>query len=424
MRDLFTPLTRDERQDEAVRKWIKAKGKATVVAGTGVGKTVIAIKCIKKLLTKYPNLSILILVPTELLKNQWIEELKKWGVCANITVKVMMGASKKEYECDLLIIDEAHRINSILIANTFKVVKYKLILGLTATFERLDGRHEILAHHAPVCDTITLQEALINGWVSKYTDYVVLIDVDDIDIYKQYNKEFVQHFEYFQFDFNKAMSMIGPKGLHNRFLLRDQMCPNGSKEEKSKVLKDITYHATGFIRSIQNRKKFVQNHPEKLRIAEEIIKHRPDQKIITFSANTKIAESFSSGYIYTGKEGKKKNKMTLEEFSTLPAGCLHSVKLAEEGMNLPDLSVGIMLGVNSSKTKAIQTLGRVIRLSKDKTAEFFTLVINDSIETEWMNKSRSDNNFIMIDVENLMYLLKGEPWVPYKKKLQNYTYRF
>ena len=424
MRDLFTPLTRDERQDEAVRKWIKAKGKATVVAGTGVGKTVIAIKCIKKLLIKYPNLSILILVPTELLKNQWIEELKKWGVCANITVKVMMGASKKEYECDLLIIDEAHRINSVLIANTFKVVKYKLILGLTATFERLDGRHEILAQHAPVCDTITLQEALINGWVSKYTDYVVLIDVDDIDIYKQYNKEFVQHFEYFQFDFNKAMSMIGPKGLHNRLLLRDQMCPNGSKEEKSKVLKDITYHATGFIRSIQNRKKFVQNHPEKLRIAEEIIKHRPDQKIITFSANTKIAESFSSGYIYTGKEGKKKNKMTLEEFSALPAGCLHSVKLAEEGMNLPDLSVGIMLGVNSSKTKAIQTLGRVIRLSKDKTAEFFTLVINDSIETEWMNKSRSDNNFIMIDVENLMHLLKGEPWVPYKKKLQNYTYRF
>ena len=68
--------------------------------------------------------------------------------------------------------------------------------------------------------------------------------------------------------------------------------------------------------------------------------------------------------------------------------------------------------------------GRVIRLSKDKTAEFFTLVINDSIETEWMNKSRSDNNFIMIDVENLMHLLKGEPWVPYKKKLQNYTYRF
>jgi superfamily II DNA or RNA helicase len=137
-----------------------------------------------------------------------------------------------------------------------------------------------------------------------------------------------------------------------------------------------------------------------------------------------MAESFSTGYVYTGKEGKKKNRMTLEEFSTLSGGCLHSVKLAEEGMNLPDLSVGIMLGVNSSKTKAIQTLGRVIRLSENKTAEFFTLVINNTIETEWMRKSRVDNNFTIIDSDNLIKLLKGEAWEPYKKKVQQFTYRF
>lgn len=423
MRDLFTPLTRDERQDESVRKWLQNKGKATIVAATGVGKTRIAIKTIQRVRQKYPLLSVLVLVPTELLKNQWLEELDCWGVGINTEVKVMMGASKKEYNCDLLIIDEAHRINSEIIANVFEVVHYKLILGLTATFERLDGRHEILAKHAPVCDTITIEEALLNNWVSKYKDYVVLIDVDDIDVYKNYNKEFTEHFEFFQFDFNKALSMIGPQGLRNRLAYRDEIC-KGDESMKKEVLKSITYHATGFIRAIQNRKKFVQNHPEKLRLAEEIIKHRPNTKIITFSANTKMAESFSTGFVYTGKEGKKKNRITLEEFANLPEGCLHSVKLAEEGMNLPDLSVGIMLGVNSSKTKAIQTLGRVIRLSKDKTAEFFTLVINNTVETEWMRKSRIDNNFTIINSENLMKVLKGESFEPYKKKVQQFTYRF
>lgn len=386
-------------------------------------KTRIAIKTIQRVRQKYPLLSVLVLVPTELLKNQWLEELDRWGVGINTEVKVMMGASKKEYNCDLLIIDEAHRINSEIIANVFEVVHYKLILGLTATFERLDGRHEILAKYAPVCDTITIEEALLNNWVSKYKDYVVLIDVDDIDVYKNYNKEFTEHFEFFQFDFNKALSMIGPQGLRNRLAYRDEIC-KGDESMKKEVLKSITYHATGFIRAIQNRKKFVQNHPEKLRLAEEIIKHRPNTKIITFSANTKMAESFSTGFVYTGKEGKKKNRMTLEEFANLPEGCLHSVKLAEEGMNLPDLSVGIMLGVNSSKTKAIQTLGRVIRLSKDKTAEFFTLVINNTVETEWMRKSRIDNNFTIINSENLMKVLKGEPFEPYKKKIQQFTYRF
>ena len=217
--------------------------------------------------------------------------------------------------------------------------------------------------------------------------------------------------------------MIGPQGLRNRLAYRDELCA-GDESKKKEMLRNITYHATGFIRSIQNRKKFVQNHPEKLRLAEEIIKHRPNTKIITFSANTKMAESFSTGFVYTGKEGKKKNRITLEEFSNLEFGVLNTVKLAEEGMNLPDLSIGIMLGVNSSKTKAVQTLGRVVRLSKNKTAEFFTLVINNTVETEWMKKSRIDDNFEIIDVNNLMKVLKGEPYETYKRNLQKFTFRY
>lgn len=424
MKDLFTPLTRDERQDESVKKWLKSGGHNTIVAATGVGKTVIAIKIITKLRSKYPNMSVLVLVPTETLKTQWIEEIDNWGLGFNIEVKVMMGASKKPASCDLLIIDEAHKINSQTICCAFDNIKYKLILGLTATFERLDGRHEILAKYAPVCDTITMQEAMLNGWVSKYKDYVVLLDVPDIDIYKNYNKEFIQHFEYFQFDFSLAMSMIGPKGFINRAKYRDELCSKNSSLDRKEIFKDITYHATAFMRALQNRKKFVQNHEKKLDIAEKIIKFRPNNKIITFSANVKMAESFSEGMVYIGKDSKKKNRISLEEFSKMPSGCLHTVKLAEEGVNLPDLSVGIMLGVNSSKTKAVQTLGRIIRLSKDKTAEFFTIVINNTIETEWMKRSKTDDNFILIDEENLMKILKGEPYEPYKKKVEQFVYRF
>lgn len=422
LNDLFTPITRDQRQEEAVKKWLEAKGKATIVAATGFGKTRTAVKVIKKLRVKYPNLSVLIVVPTDLLKKQWSAELLNWNIEYNTEVKVMMGASKKQLECDLLIIDEAHRINSECISSIFENTKFKLILGLTATFERLDGRHEILAKYAPVCDTITLHDALLNGWISKYKDYVVLLDVPDIDIYKGYNKEFIQHFEYFNFNWPLVMSMIGKNGFINRAKYRDEICKDPSKSKE--VFKDITYHATAFMRALQNRKKFVFNHPEKIRVAEEIIAARPNSKIITFSANVSMAESFKEGYVYTGKNGKKKNRATLEEFAMWPSGCLHTCRLAEEGLDLPELSVGIMLGVNSSKTKQIQTLGRVVRLNKDKTAEFFTIVINNTVETEWMNNSRSDNNFEVIDEANLMKVLRGEPYETYKKNIQKFVYRF
>ena len=45
----------------------------------------------------------------------------------------------------------------------FGKVSYKNILGLTATFERLDGKEVFISRYASVCDTITIEEAEANG---------------------------------------------------------------------------------------------------------------------------------------------------------------------------------------------------------------------------------------------------------------------
>lgn len=45
----------------------------------------------------------------------------------------------------------------------FERVSYKNILGLTATFERLDGKEILLSKYAPVCDTISIELAEANG---------------------------------------------------------------------------------------------------------------------------------------------------------------------------------------------------------------------------------------------------------------------
>lgn len=424
MKDLFAPVTRDERQEESVRKWLQNKGKGCLECCTGYGKSRCAVNIIKKLLVKYPTLRILIVVPTELLKDQWLGHVEANQLQLNVEVQIINTVAKNGSQCDLLIIDEIHTAAANSLVKVFESVKYKLILGLTATFERLDERHKLLEKYCPIVDTVTLQEAQLNGWVSQYNEYLVLIDVDDIDVYKKYNKEFTEHFEFFNFDFNKAMSMLGSEGFRNKLAYRDELC-KGNEEQKKEILKAINYHSVGFMRAIQARKKFVYEHPEKLRLAEEIIKYRPDKKIVTFCANTKVAESFSVGQVYTGKESKKKNRTSIEEFATKPSGVLHTCKLMEAGADIAGLSVGIMLGVNSSEIKSQQCRGRVVRKEGNKTAEFFTLVINNTVETKWWeNSHKKDTNIIKIDSENLLKMLRGEPWEPYKRKLQNFAYRF
>ena len=342
----------------------------------------------------------------------------------NCQVLIINTASKTLEQCDLLILDEIHKFAADQFSQVFKTVKYKLILGLTATIERLDGKHELLKRFCPVVDTVTIEIAKANGWVANFTEYQVMITADDIDVYRQYNKDFVKHFEFFDFDFGVALSMCGPKGIQNKFKLRDKLCPNGTKEEKSNVLKEINYHSVGFMRAMQNRKKFIHNHPQKIDVTKQIIQHRSDRKIITFSANTAMAEAIKTGYVYTGKDGKKKNRITIEEFEKLDKGVINSCKLAIEGFDCPGLSVGIVLGVDSSATKAIQSTGRVVRKEGTKYSEMFTLVVENTVEEEWFRKSHPNGGYITIDVENLLKMLKGEPWETYKKKIQNYTYRF
>ena len=380
----FKRTTRDERQEECRVKWIKNKCNGTIVASTGFGKTRVGLNCIKTVLKKYPSIKVIVIVPTTALKEQWLGLLDLNGLSLNCEVLVINTAIKGLYKCDIMVIDEIHRVAADTLKHVFETVNYKYILGLTATFERLDGKHELLKKYCPVIDEITLAESKFQGWISDYKEYQVILDVDDIATYKEMNRKFTESFEFFNFDWNKVMSCLGPKGFMYRSQLRDEMCPNGTEEQRKQVFKQITYHATQFMRIIQSRKAFINNHPKKIEVARRIIQARPDSKIITFSNNVKMAESIGmGGKVFSGKDSKKKGRMTIEEFSAEKTGILHTIKKADEGLDVPGLSVAIILGLDSSKIRKTQRIGRVARKEGDKKAEIFTLVLDQTVETEW-----------------------------------------
>ena len=135
-------MTRDERQEICIQKWKSTNGKATIEAGTGFGKTVVGLKIISRLVERKPNLDVIIVVPTITLKEQW--ESKLGGLLNNCTVLVINTVIKEVNNCDLLIIDEIHRVFADTFKEVFKCVGYKYILGLTATVERLDGKHLLI----------------------------------------------------------------------------------------------------------------------------------------------------------------------------------------------------------------------------------------------------------------------------------------
>lgn len=421
----LTKKTRDERQEECRVKWIKNKCRGTIVASTGFGKTRVGINCIKTVLNKYPTMKVIIIVPTTALREQWSTLIDNQGLSFNCNVLVVNTAIKSEFHCDILIIDEIHRVAADTLRHIFETVKYRYILGLTATFERVDGKHVLLNSYCPVIDEITIEESRFQGWISPYKEYQVILDVDNISEYKKLDKEFTEHFEFFNFEWDKVMRCIGSDGFRYRAQLRDEMCPNGTSEQRKEVFKQITYHATAFMRVVRARKDFINNHPKKIEIAKKIIGARLSSKIITFSNNIKMAESIGmGGKVFSGKDSKKKGRMTIEEFSTLSSGILHTVRKADEGLDVPGLSVAIILGLDSSKIRKTQRIGRVARKEGDKQAEIFTLVIDQTVECSWFERSNSSSNVITIDEQGLEDILAGRTPKPYVKKIKDFTFRY
>ena len=424
--NLFTQYDRTARQKLCLKTWLQQNMKGSIVASTGFGKTRVATNMMTLVHNRYPDYKFLVVVPTEVLKQQWESQLFDLGLSFNSEVVVINTVIKHSWNCDILVIDEIHRLGADQFSEVFEKVTYKYILGLTATFERLDGKHALIKKYCPVIDEITAEEALANGWVSPFTEYEVIINVPDIEIYNQYNKEFTEHFEFFNWDFDKAMSMVGPKGYVARIKMRDDIAPrNASKSELSDILKTITIHAMGFMRAIQARKAFINNHPKKIEIVNKIMNARPDAKIITFSNNIKMAESIEDGkYVYSGKDTKKKGRIKIEDFQNAKSGHLHTIAKANEGLDISGLSIAIILGLDSSKIKATQRRGRAIRFEPDKIAEIFNIVINNTVELEWFRKSHSGDKYVIIDENGLDKVLNYEEPEEYKKAVPKFGFRF
>lgn len=417
-------MTRDERQEEARIKWLKSGGKGCYVWPTGTGKTIGALKTIKSVIDKYPTVTFLIVVPTDNLKIQWEQNIDNFGLSFNGSVEIINTVVKSNWNVDILCIDEIHLTPTRVFGNVFSCVHYKYILGLTATYTRLDGKEELIKQYCPVIDIITLKEALDNKWISNFKEYAVMLEVDDIATYKQYNKDFVKNFEFFNFDFNLVMSLCGPNGWKNKLALRDKLCPKGSEEQKKEVLRNITICSAQFMRALQSRKKFINNHPKKLEITRRIIEARPNSKIITFSNNIKMAEAIGIGEVYTGKDSKKKARANLEEFNAASIGVINSVKKLVTGSDLKGLNVAIMLGIDSSETRAVQSRGRVIRFEEGKVAEIFNLIIAETVESKWFANSHKNSPYTIIDESGLDAVLRGEEPPIYSRKIDNFTFRY
>lgn len=379
-------MTRDERQDITIELWKKANGIGTFLAKTGFGKTVVAIKVIIRYIKVNPLAKILIVVPSKPLKKQWEIKIKESNLNSNCKVEVINTVIKHDWDINLLIIDEVHRVAAPSFQKVFVCVKYNRLLCLTATLERIDGMEYIIKRYAPVFDEVTAEECLINNWVAEYVEYKVLIDVD-LTEYEKINVEFFNAFSYFDYDLNWCLSAIKRQPQRIKFA-----------RDRHVSIKQVNAKLFTFVRLMKERKSWILNHPKKIEIANKILdKHIKDKKILTFSASLDQAKALNYGDVIHYKTSKKNREQIIDNFTKSSNGVIHSINTLKEGLDVPGVSMAVLVGYDSSVLKKIQTIGRTIRKEGDKVAEIYTLVIRNTVEEQWFDKSSRAGDYLTID---------------------------
>jgi superfamily II DNA or RNA helicase len=118
------------------------------------------------------------------------------------------------------------------------------------------------------------------------------------------------------------------------------------------------------------RMQALMNYPSKGRYMTHLASQF-SEKVLLFTCNQQQAEE-QAEHTYHSKN--KHNQVNLEKFNAGTIQRLACVAQLSEGINIPNLRVGIIWHAFGNERKAAQRIGRLLRLNPDETATMHLLM--------------------------------------------------
>ncbi len=368
-------------QGAAVRAWIQNDYIGILGIATGGGKTLTSLVAASIVSRESNGLLVVIAVPTVALVQQWIDEVRLFGVeavngngkspehiskqirkikrnlststsfseCIVITHEGLKSDWIREIETSstnfrtLLIADEVHNLGSVgFVSNPPDFFDYKL--GLSATVERQydeTGTKFLLDYFGGVVFTFSLKDAI--GKCLVPYDYCPI----EVKLTAQEEDRFIE------------------------------LTAEIRKLAFAKDFADGTPEKEALSRKCMERRRVVESASNKIEAFEELIARKPTalNRSLVFCTDKNSAQIQSVNGVLK-KAGipfhqltqheTSNRKMLLRTISDFNSGVLKtltSMRVLDEGFNVPQTENAFLLASNTVRRQWIQRLGRVLRLS-------------------------------------------------------------
>ena len=360
-------------QQEALTAWVRAGRQGVVVLPTGSGKTLVA-----QLAMQSTPRSALICVPTIDLLHQWYSGLMAAFPDANIGL--LGGGSKDEtpilistYDSAaryaeelagkyaLLICDEVHHLPSDFTRVIAEMSLAPYRLGLTATPKRSDGRE---------LDLDTLLGPIVYEKQPGDLKGQVLADYQEVQILVRLSEAEQRHYDSLIATRNAFLFKMGIK-LGSLDGWKDFIMNSGSPSGRTAMLahreaRGLAYGTEG-----------------KLRVLEEILVNHHGERILIFTDDNLTVYKISREFLIpaiTHQTPVKERHELLQAFREGRYKRLVTSRVLNEGVDVPEASVAVVMSGTATEREQIQRLGRILRKSPGKKAVMYEVVTEGTSE--------------------------------------------
>jgi superfamily II DNA or RNA helicase len=367
----FAPIALRPYQEAALASWDLAGRRGTAVLPTGSGKTRLAIAAIAR-----AGVPTLCLVPTRVLLDQWMQCLRELlGVepgqlgdgerrIAAVTVATFESAWRHMHRLGnqfrLLVIDEVHHFGGGMRDEALDMCIAPWRLGLTAT--------------KPARQTVDRLDRLVGPTV-----YELRIE----DLAGQFLAPFetvVLHLDLTRDERNEYEGLMATFGEAMRRFKR--FAPNATWDEFAKAAACSDEGRRAIAAWHRARRITAFPSAKQAMVATLLDRHRASRTIV-FTADNPTAYAISRAHLIMPltcdiKRKEREKAMALFKAGTLRA--LVSAQVLNEGVDVPDAEVGIIVAGSRGEREHVQRVGRVLRPQPGKHALVYELVVRSSRE--------------------------------------------
>ena len=164
------------------------------------------------------------------------------------------------------------------------------------------------------------------------------------------------------------------------------MCKESGKEPRARNAQKAYY----LKQSIENRAA------EKLRVLEDVFRLHKGQQILVFAGSNIMAIEVSRRFLVPtilSHTRKRERLAVLDGFAKSKFEVLVANRVLDEGIDVPEAKVAVIIGGQGSTRQAKQRLGRVLRKSGNIRATLYEVVCENTKEVHRSRKRRKSDAY-------------------------------